>query len=163
MLGPLKAKWNKFSLGGTAGIITSLGLIAGLSHGNNGKASIITGLLIIAIADNISDSLSIHIYKESERATKREVNIATFGNFIARLVVVCTFVLIVVLLPYYLVIAVASVWGLLLLILLSYHISRIKKSNAAAEIAWHLAVALIVIASSKFIGNLIANHTLELK
>jgi hypothetical protein len=56
---------NKFSIGATTAITTSMALIAGLTQGGNVKTGIITGLLIIAIADNISDSLGIHIYKES--------------------------------------------------------------------------------------------------
>lgn len=46
---------NEFSIGATAAIITSMGLIAGLTQGYDARVGIITGLLIIAIADNISD------------------------------------------------------------------------------------------------------------
>ena len=59
---------NKFSMGATAAIITCMGLVAGLNQGNGSKTSIITGLLIIAIADNIADSLGIHIYKQNPLA-----------------------------------------------------------------------------------------------
>jgi hypothetical protein len=86
-------------MGATAAIITSMGLIAGLTHGDNAKTGIITGLLIVAIADNISDSLGIHIYKESEGASRRDINSFTYGNFVVRLFFAFTFILIVLLLP----------------------------------------------------------------
>ncbi len=88
-------KISKFSLGATAAITTSMGLIAGLSQGESAKKQIITGLLIIAIVDNLSDSLGIHIYKESEGVPKRETNLFTYGNYLTRLVIALTFVLIV--------------------------------------------------------------------
>jgi len=146
---------NKFSIGATAAITTSMGLIAGLTQGETAKTSIITGLLIIAVADNISDSLGIHIYKESEGASKEDINSYTYGNFIVRLLLAFTFVLIVLLFPPRLALIVSSIWGLVLLAILSYLIAKSKKANPFLEVVWHLAVALLVIVVSKLLGNLI--------
>jgi len=146
---------NKFSIGATAAITTSMGLIAGLTQGETAKTSIVTGLLIIAVADNISDSLGIHIYKESEGASKEDISSFTYGNFIVRLFLVFTFVLIVLLFPPRFALIVSSIWGLVLLAILSYLIAKSKKTNPLREVAWHLVVALIVIAGSKLLGNLI--------
>jgi VIT1/CCC1 family predicted Fe2+/Mn2+ transporter len=146
---------NKFSIGATAAITTSMGLIAGLTQGGNAKTGIITGLLIIAIADNISDTLGIHIYKESEGASRQDINSFTYGNFLARFFIVSTFVLIILLFSSYVALIISSVWGLFLLTILSYSIAKIKKTNSVPEIAWHLLVALLVIIGSKLLGNLI--------
>jgi vacuolar iron transporter family protein len=147
---------NKFSIGAAAAITTSMGLIAGLTHGDSARIGIVTGLLVIAIADNISDSLGIHIYKESEGASKADIRSSTFGNFFVRLVLALTFVLIVLLLPSNLALIVSSIWGLVLLAVLSYLISQKKNTHPMKEIAWHLAIALFVIAVSKLVGHLIA-------
>jgi VIT1/CCC1 family predicted Fe2+/Mn2+ transporter len=146
---------NKFSIGATAAITTSMGLIAGLTQGNNAKTGIITGLLIIAIVDNISDSLGIHIYKESEGASKQDINSFTYGNFVARLFLVFTFVLIVLLFSPYTAFIISSTWGLVLLAILSCLIAKSKKTSFLHEVVWHLSVALIVIIGSKLLGNLI--------
>ena len=146
---------NKFSIGATAAITTSMGLIAGLTQGDGARTSIVTGLLIVAIADNVSDSLGIHIYKESEGASKQDINSFTYGNFITRLFIALTFVLIVLLFSSYAAFIISSLWGLVLLSLLSYLIAKGKKTNPFLEIAWHLIVALAVIAGSQFLGNLI--------
>jgi VIT1/CCC1 family predicted Fe2+/Mn2+ transporter len=146
---------NKFSIGATAAITTSMGLIAGLTQGDNAKTGIITGLLIIAIADNISDSLGIHIYKESEGASKRDIDSYTYGNFIVRLFLAFTFVLIVLLFSPGPALIVSSIWGLVLLAILSYLIAKKKKTNPLLGVVWHLIVALIVIVASKLLGNLI--------
>ena len=148
---------NKFSMGATAAIITSIGLIAGLNHGEHAKTSIITGLLIIAIADNISDSLGLHIYKESECASQKEINSSTFGNFITRLLLVVTFIGIVWFLPPRTAFIVSSIWGLFLLSILSYLISKVRNTNPFKEIISHLLVALVVVIGSRFLGYLILN------
>jgi vacuolar iron transporter family protein len=149
---------NKFSMGATSAIVTSMGLIAGLAHGSNAKTSIIAGLLVIAIADNISDSLGIHIYKESEGASRQEIKSSTFGNFIIRLILVLTFVLIVFLLPPHLAFIISSLWGLVLLTILSYLIARTKRANPWKEVAYHIAIALLVIVGSKLVGNFITTQ-----
>jgi vacuolar iron transporter family protein len=146
---------NKFSIGATAAITTSMGLIAGLTQGDTAKTSIITGLLIIAIADNISDSLGIHIYKESEGASRQDINSYTYGNFIVRLFLSFTFVLIVLLFSSHTALIVSSVWGLVLLAILSYLIAKKKKTNPVREVVWHVVVALMVIVVCKLLGNLI--------
>ena len=149
---------SKYSLGSTAAIITSMALIAGLSRSSASKSSVIASLLIIAIADNISDSLSLHIYKESEGAEHKEIVASTYGNFIARFLVVLTFIAIVALDPANLAVLFASIWGLALLTLLSYSIARTKETHPMREIVWHLVVAVAVVVASRGIGSLIASH-----
>ena len=51
----------------TSGIITTLGLIIGLSAGTHSKIAVIGGILTIAFADALSDSLGIHISEESTK------------------------------------------------------------------------------------------------
>lgn len=151
-------KLGKFSLGGTAAIITSMGLIAGLNYGEHAKVSVIGGLLIIAIADNISDSFGIHVYKESETSDQKEIFSTTIGNFLVRLFLSLSFVLLVILLPTNLVFYIATFWGLLLLTILSYYISEFKKASRLREILIHLAVAIIVVVASKYIGLIISKN-----
>lgn len=55
-----------FSFGITSGILTTLGLMVGLSSGTNLKLAVVGGILTIAIADSFSDTMGIHISEESE-------------------------------------------------------------------------------------------------
>lgn len=146
---------NKFSMGATAAITTSMGLIAGLTHGSDTRIGIITGLLIVAIADNVSDSLGIHVYIESEGASRRDINSITYGNFLARLFLVFIFIVIILLFPPNIALVISSVWGLVLLAALSYFIAKGKNTSPAREIIWHLVVALAVVAGSNLLGRLI--------
>ena len=55
-----------FSYGTTSEIITTLGLLIGLSSSTNSKGIILTGILIIAFADAFSDGLGMLVSEESE-------------------------------------------------------------------------------------------------
>ena len=55
-----------FSFGLTSGIITTLGLIVGLYSGTGSKTIVLAGIIVIAVADALSDSVGIHISEEAE-------------------------------------------------------------------------------------------------
>ena len=145
---------TKYSLGSTSAIITSMGVIAGLGQDDNLRMITIAGLMTFAIADNISDALGIHMYKESEGASKKATLKATAGNFLTRFALVMSFVLIVLLFDSRLALWISIAWGLSLLCLISYRIALIKKSNPKREIFWHLVVSIGVIIGSNLIGRL---------
>ena len=87
---------TKFSFGATSAIITNLGLITGLDKLAHPQLSIITGILIIAVADNIADSAGIHIYQESECLGSKEVWFSTLSNFLTRILVSLAFIFLIV-------------------------------------------------------------------
>jgi len=151
-------KTTRISFGGTAAIVTSMALIVGLDAANAGRAAMVSALLIAAVADNLTDSLSVHVYQESERLEEREAFIGTVSNFVTRLVVCLTFVLIVVLFRTHVAAIGGIVWGMLLLTVLNYILARHRKVGAMSELAKHLAVALVIIFVSKGIGHWITGH-----
>jgi len=151
-------KTTRISFGGTAAIVTSMALIVGLDAANAGRAAMVSALLIAAVADNLTDSLSVHVYQESERLEEREAFIGTVSNFVTRLVVCLTFVLIVVLFRTHVAAIGGIVWGMLLLTVLTYILARHRKVGAMSELGKHLAVALVVIFVSKGIGHWIIVH-----
>lgn len=147
-----------YSFGGTAAIVTSVGLIVGFGAAAVSRATIVNGLLIIALADNISDSLSIHIYQESENLEARAAFRATLTNFIARLLVSMSFVAIVLLLPPWIVTVASLAWGVLLLGALTLGVARLRNVSPWREVLKHIVVALAVVAVSRVLGGWIAAH-----
>lgn len=144
-----------FSFGGTAAIVTSMGVIVGFSASTVAKGPIVSSLLIVALADNISDSLSIHLYQESENLDGRAAFRATLTNFAARLVVSLSFVALVLVLPRNLLAGAALGWGMLLLGVLSYVLARARKVSTWREVAKHLLIAAIVVVVSRVSAALI--------
>jgi len=146
----LKPAW--FSFGGTAAIVTSLGLIVGLHGSATSKASLVGSLLIVAVADNLTDSLSVHTYQEAENLPARRALQATAANFVTRLLIGCSFAMLVLFLPATVALWISLAWGLLLLSALTYRIARVRGADPRTEIAKHLAVCALVLAISKALG-----------
>jgi VIT1/CCC1 family predicted Fe2+/Mn2+ transporter len=153
---------TKFSFGATSAIVTSLALIVGLSKSINPKFTIIGSLLVIAIADNISDSLGIHIYQESELKKSKIVRTSTFFNFLTRFVIILAFILLVIFLPIDYSVIFSIFLGISVLSALSYLIAKEQKVNPYMAIFQHVAVAILVIIASNFLGNWIMGAFSEL-
>lgn len=144
------------SFGVTAATVTSMGLIIGLDAASATRPTIVAGLLVVALADNLTDSLGVHVYQESERLEARKAFLATSRNFAARVVVALTFILLVEVLPIGVAITASLIWGVVLLGTLSTLLARARRAGVVSEIAKHLGVALIVILASRAVGTWIA-------
>lgn len=148
---------TRYSFGATSAIITCLAFILSLSKISNPKLSIVGSLLVIAIADNISDSLGIHIYQESDLKKSEVVRASTLYNFLTRFLVILVFILLVVFLPILYAIIFSIVWGISLLVLLSYLIAKEQNENPYKAIFWHISVAILVILVSNFLSEWLMN------
>lgn len=147
-----------YSYGATSAIATSLGLIVGFRAADVSKTALVSGLLVIAFADNISDSLSIHIYQESEGLESRSALRATLLNFVARLLVALSFVGIVLGFPPSAVPWIAIVFGMALLAAVTHGVARRRGVSPWREMIKHILVALAVIGVSHALGSWIAVH-----
>jgi VIT1/CCC1 family predicted Fe2+/Mn2+ transporter len=150
------ADMRNYIFGSSAAIITDVSLIVGLGSAQSGKGPILAGLLTIAVADNISDSLGIHLYKESEGFGQRLSLLSTTLNFLSRLLISCTFIAIVLVLPLAQALYVGLIWGLLLIVFISYLISRSNRDNPIKEMVIHVVVAVVVIVLSHYLGHQIS-------
>jgi VIT1/CCC1 family predicted Fe2+/Mn2+ transporter len=152
----IRPSWISF--GGTAAIVTSMGLILGLDAAASSRQSITSVLLIVALADNLSDSLSVHAYQEAEQLESREAFRSTLANFVTRLLVALSFVVLVITLPRDSLIAATVAWGFLLLALLTFGIARARGARVGKEIAKHVVIAAIVLVTSRWLGTWIAGN-----
>jgi VIT1/CCC1 family predicted Fe2+/Mn2+ transporter len=146
---------ERYSFGSTSAIVTSVGVIVGFGPSAASRPWMVSSLLIIALADNITDSLSIHVYQESEQLNGRAAFRATMTNFVTRLIVAASFVALVVALPTPLIAAASLAWGAFLLASLTYALARSRDVRPLPEIFKHLVVAVIVVAVSRALGSVI--------
>lgn len=145
------------SFGLTSATITTLGLMVGLESGTQSRAVVLGGILTIAIADAFSDALGIHVSEESENVhTPREVWGATVATFLSKCLFALTFAVPVFLLPLRLAILVSIGWGLMILSGLSYFIARTQGNRPLLVVGEHLAVAVVVIVITHWVGHLVA-------
>jgi VIT1/CCC1 family predicted Fe2+/Mn2+ transporter len=142
-----------FSFGLTSGIITTLGLIAGLHSGTHSRLVIIGGIITISIADAFSDSIGIHICEESEgNHNNREIWESTISTFLSKFVFSISFVFPILFLPLTTAIIISLAWGLSLIGIFSYYTAKLRKSKPWKSILEHLAIALLVIVITHYVG-----------
>ena len=153
---PYMSDLRGISFGSPAAIVTSMALIVGLAATTATKAQVVGALLIIGIADNLTDSLSVHIYQEAERLAERQALKTTVCNFFARLIVSLSFAFIFLRSPPSLAIYAGMLWGFLLLSVLSYLLAQARGVRPLPEILKHDGIAVAVILISKGIGLLVS-------
>ncbi|MDD5163302.1 MAG: hypothetical protein PHD95_03785 [Candidatus ainarchaeum sp.] len=145
------------SFGLTSGAITTLGLMVGLNSGTHSELVVVGGVLTIAIADAFSDALGMHMSAESSnQKNARQVWEATITTFFAKLVFALTFLVPIFLLPLSIAVLVSIAYGLGVLALMSFFIAKQEKIACWRVIAEHLAIAIVVIIISSFVGNWIS-------
>lgn len=142
-----------FSFGLTSGIITTLGLMVGLNSATHSRLAVIGGIIIIAVADALSDALGIHVSEESENHATQSIWEATTATFFSKLFFALTFIIPVLLFQLSTAIAVSVVYGLSLLTILSYYIAKKRNKEPLNAILEHLLIAVIVIIATHYIGD----------
>lgn len=146
---------NKYSFGSTSAIITNLAIIIGLNATTKNRMDIIGTLIVIAVADNISDALGIHIFQESQGLPSSIIWVSTFSNFFIRFLTSLGFLLIMFLLPLNIALIISLIYGLLILSIVSYTIAKARNKNPWTAIVEHIIIAVVVIFVSKYFGSMI--------
>lgn len=139
--------------GATSGVITTIGLIVGLNSGTQSIKAVLGGILVISVADAMSDALGIHLAEESDpETTHSHVWAATITTFVTKFVFSISFAVPLLLLPLDSAVMFSVAWGMLVIVILSYFLARSQNESPAAIIAEHVGIAVLVVVFSHFIG-----------
>ncbi len=142
-----------FGFGLSSGVITTLGLMIGLYSGTHSATVIIGGVITIAIADALSDALGIHISEESKNGhNHKEVWEATISTFFFKFVVALTFLIPLFIFSLPTAIIISIIWGLSLLCVFNFYISKLNGIKPWSVVFEHLLIAVIVIIITYFVG-----------
>jgi vacuolar iron transporter family protein len=144
-----------FSFGLTSSVITTLGLMTGLYSGTGSKAVVLGGILVIAVADAMSDAMGIHISEESHlNKNVKEVWQATIATFLSKFLFALTFVIPFLFLTIKPAIYTCFVWGLFLLAGYSIYLAKKRNMNPVHIVTEHLAIAVVVMIVTYYVGML---------
>lgn len=139
--------------GATSGVITTIGLIVGLNSGTRSMTAVLGGILVIAVADAMSDALGIHLAEESDPETSHShVWSATIMTFLTKFVFSISFAIPLLLLPLNSAVIVSVAWGIMVIVVLSYFLARTQNESPLAIIAEHVGIAMLVVVLSHYIG-----------
>ena len=143
--------------GATSGVITTIGLIVGLNSGTRSITAVLGGILVIAVADAMSDALGIHLAEEADPNTDHaHVWAATIMTFLTKFVFSISFAIPLLLLPLTTAVAVSVVWGLFVIVVLSYFLARSQDESPLYIIGEHVGIAILVLVFSHYIGVWVA-------
>jgi VIT1/CCC1 family predicted Fe2+/Mn2+ transporter len=139
--------------GATSGVITTIGLITGLNAGTHSVAAVLGGIFVIAVADAMSDALGIHLAEEADpNATTHHIWSATISTFLNKFIFALSFSVPMLLLPLDQAVIASLVWGMVVIIVLSYFLARAQEASPIAIIFEHLGIAILVVVLSHLIG-----------
>lgn len=142
------------NFGLTSGVITTLGLMVGLTAGTESRMVVIGGILTIAVADALSDALGIHISEESEGVhSEKEIWLSTILTFLAKFIFTLTFLVPVLIFPLITAVLVSIFWGLALLFLASFYLAKEQKKNPVGIISEHIIITFLVVVLTYFLGG----------
>jgi len=146
-----------FSFGLTSGIITTLGVIVGLHSSTHSTLVVIGGILVIAIADALSDALGIHISEEAEiKHSTREIWESTISTFLSKFVFALTFIIPFLLFSLSTAIIASVIWGFSLIILFSLYLAKQQKLKPYKVILEHLIIAIAVVVITHYVGDFVS-------
>jgi vacuolar iron transporter family protein len=139
--------------GATSGVITTIGLIVGLYSGTRSLVAVLGGILVIAVADAMSDALGMHLAQEADpESTHEHIWMATLSTFLTKLFVAASFALPLLWLPLSIAVFVSVAWGLVVIAALSAWLARVQKAAMLPIVGEHVAIAIAVVTISHFIG-----------
>lgn len=142
------------SFGLTSAVITTLGLMVGLTSGTHSRVVVLAGILTIAIADAFSDALGIHISEEAENVhTHAQIWMATLATFLAKFLFAMTFLVPVLLFSLFTAVLISICWGMSILTILSYIIAKAQNEPPWKIIGEHLVIGILVILLTHWTGN----------
>lgn len=137
----------------TSGVITTLGLIIGLHSSTHSFKIILGGIIIIAVADALSDSLGVHISEEAEsQHSTKEIWEATASTFLTKFIVALTFIIPFLFLNLDYAIIASIIYGLTLIGVFSYFIAKQEKTKPLHVVSEHIIIAILVILITHFVG-----------
>ena len=147
---------GKFAFGISGGVLTTLGVMVGLLGATSSKLAVIAGIVSVAVADSLSDSISMYSSKKAERGTTQKAAIASAVNvFVGKFVFTLSFILSFLFFSFNLAILINLIWGLSLIILLNLIIAIIQEENKLKTILKNTLVAIFIVVVSYLVGILI--------
>jgi len=140
----------------TSGVITTLGLIIGLYSSTNSRTAIVGGILIIAIADSLSDAFGMHLSEEyGTKDKERDIWLATFSTLFFKFFAALTFVIPFVFFQLTIATIISIFWGGILISGFSYRVAKNHNHSPKKAIIQHLTITVIVIILTFFVGKTI--------
>lgn len=147
-----------------SGVITTTGVLVGLSQATINPYIIIITIISLALSDGLGESYGIYISKKAEKPNDDSKNptLSFVGLLIMKIIVVLSF-----LLPfafsmstkYFKNLVWPLSWGIILLTIMDYRLSNLRNEPIYHYIVPHYAILLLTVFLTKFFGQVISKYS----
>ena len=141
------------SFGVTSGVITVLGVLIGLAATGN-KMFTEIGIIIVGIADALSDAAGMYVSEESEYIhTKKQIHKSAVFTFLGKILTLCILLIPLVIFDLFVAVALSLFFGILIIGSLGYFVAKgSNKLSAKSTIIKYITIAVIIAVISYFVG-----------
>lgn len=148
-----------FVFGANSGIITTAGVISGLVQTNTSHIFLIVSIISLAISDSISEGYGMYLSKKAHNLADNSFDplYALISLMVLKFSIVISFLIPLLFtkdLKFYKNMYWVMGWSILLLAILDYQLSKMRKESFWGYILPHLGVLTLVIALTKYFGNM---------
>lgn len=148
-----------FGFGLSSGVITTLGMMVGLTASTQSEVAVIGGIIAIAIADAFSDAVGIHISEESENHhSARDIWEATASTLVSKFFFAISFVVPLLLFKLSTAVFVSIFWGMFLVVVFSWYLAVQQGVKPYRVVLEHMTIVILVIFITHYTGKWIARY-----
>ena len=146
-----------------SGIITTTGLLAGIAQTTNNPIVIIISIVSLAISDGVSEAYSLYISKKAEEPndTSHGPLYSFNGLILTKIITALTFLLPLLFtksLKHYKDLSWPLIWSIIVLSIMDYKISKIRKEKMSKYIVPHILLVVFIMSITKFFAYLLSKH-----
>lgn len=143
----------------TSAVITTLGMIVGLNSATHSRLAVIGGIVMIAIADALSDGLGMHISDEFSKEKNKSKNIWKIMGFTIffKFIFAASFLIPFLVFSLNKAIIISLIWGGLLISVFSFYLGEKHKGHSFKSVIEHLLIAGLVIGLTYYLGIFVGN------
>ena len=146
-----------------SGVLTTVGVIAGISQTTTNPMYVVISVISLAISDCIGEAYGMYLSKKAEQINEQgngPLN-SLIGVFIAKFITAILFLaplLFVWSLEYYKNLIWPTIYSLVILITIDNKLAEMRNESKVMYIVTHLILLFIVIISTKLIGQVLSKY-----
>lgn len=144
-----------------SGVLTTVGVIAGISQTTTNPMFVVVSVLSLAISDCVGEAYGIYLSKKAEKINNNDNGpiIAMVSAFIAKFVTVICFLIPLIFawnLKYYKNLLWPVFYSAIMLIIIDIKLSEMRNEDIKKYLLSHAVLLFIVVLSTKFIGQVLS-------
>jgi vacuolar iron transporter family protein len=141
-----------------SGVLTTVGIISGISQTTTNPMFIVVSVLSLAISDCVGEAYGIYLSKKAEKINNNDNGpmIAMISAFISKFMTVICFLIPLLFswnLKYFKNLVWPVLYSIVMLILIDVRLSELRNEDIKKYLISHMILLFIVVISTKFIGQ----------